>query len=56
MSDRELLDRIRAVVAELDLLIEAAGHNTKYHTEMILKRARLEVVQADSALVWYVEG
>lgn len=52
MTNRELLDRIRAVVTELDTLTQAADQNSKYHTQRILRRASLEARRAESALVW----
>ena len=56
MTDRELLDRIRAAIAELDLLVAGADINSKYHTKIILRRARHELTKAEDALVWHVEG
>lgn len=40
MSDRELLDRIRAMRTELSLLIKEADSNSKYHTKKCLRQAR----------------
>ena len=56
MTDRELLDRIRAAIAELDQLVAGADSNSKYHTKIILRRARHELAKAEDALVWHVEG
>lgn len=56
MTDRELLDRIRACGIELDQLVQGAGDNTKYYTRMVLQQARHAVAEAESALVWHVEG
>lgn len=55
MTDRELLDRIRAVVTELNTLTQAADQNAKYHTRGVLRLAWHSVNEAYLGLVWHVE-
>jgi hypothetical protein len=56
MDDRELLDRLRALVVEMDRLIEGAESNSKYYTKARLVKARAELVDAGGSLAWHVES
>lgn len=59
MSNRELLDGIRAVLVELERLIESADFNSgnaNYDTKIRLERAQSEVAIAERHQTYYVEA
>ena len=55
MTDRELLDRIRALIIELAPLIDGADRNMKYHTRRRLLDVRAIVMDVEKELTWHVE-
>lgn len=54
MTDRELLERIRAVRVELYTLSVEAERNSKYHTRAVLARMSNELTETEDALAWHV--
>lgn len=56
MDDRELLERVKAVMVEMHQLIEAADRNSKYHTKQQLTRAWHIVIGVHDELDWHVNG
>lgn len=56
MTDRELLDRVRAVRVEVHQLMVAADANSKHFTKSRLERAWPDLIRAEDELAWHVEG
>ena len=55
MIDRELMKRVQAIVAELDVLIPIAERNSKYYTLTRLTRSRRDLHDAAGSLSFHVE-
>jgi hypothetical protein len=53
MTDRELLERLRAVMADMTLLIPVANANKKYYTAMKLQDALDGLRLVERSLNWY---
>jgi hypothetical protein len=53
MTDRELLERLRAVMAEMTLLIPVARANKKYYTQGKLQDALDGLRLVERSLNWY---
>jgi hypothetical protein len=53
MTDRELLERLRAVMADMTLLIPVAHANKKYYTAMKLQDALDRLRLVERSLNWY---
>lgn len=56
MTDRELLDRIRSIIAELEPMIAAADQNMKYHTRRQLITVLAVMTDTEKEMAWHVEG
>lgn len=54
MTDRELLERIRAARVELHTLSVEAERNSKYHTRSVLSRMSVELSEVENTLAWHV--
>ena len=54
MTDRELLERIRAARVELYTLSVEAKRNAKYATSAVLARMSNELTSTEDALAWHV--
>ncbi len=54
MTDRELLERVRAARVELHTLSVEAKRNAKYATSAVLARMSGELTATEDALAWHV--
>lgn len=56
MDNRELLERIRAIIKDLEPLIDEAERNTMYYSRTRILNAASLLTEAEGSLRWHVEG
>lgn len=54
MTDRELLERLQATMAEMAVLIDASDNTPKYWTKKRLLCALSDMAEAEKSLAWHV--
>lgn len=56
MTDKQLLDQTRIIIAQLETLRTAAYSNSKYDSFIRIGRAMIELKQLEGSLSWHVDG